>query len=267
MTADLETARAHAEDPVTFDGAACPREKLMAALGGRLDALPEEVKETRRFVLGQVRGLCFGVVKYRFSPPEVFLEGHAERKAQLSRDSQGPRACWNAVERLLSTYETKSDELRRELLLAEGKLRDFEARLGGTFPHERYTEELSALRDELKVALSATPQDGAQPPKTRTAAELADLITALKSAHQVEAVPAKRPGTAARAERPVTARVREKAEAAQVVETLPEPAEGQGGAVEEVPPPARPAAVPPAPKPARHGPPEGRRRRYQKWLF
>ena len=89
------------------------------------------------------------------------------RQAQLSRESQGPRACLNALERLFASYETRCDELRRELALSEGKLRDFEARLGATFPHERYIEELSALRDELKVALSATPQDGAEP-KTRT---------------------------------------------------------------------------------------------------
>src|SRR4051812_3324586 len=49
MTADTETARAHAADPVTLDGISCPKEKLLPTLGGCLDALPEEVTETRRF--------------------------------------------------------------------------------------------------------------------------------------------------------------------------------------------------------------------------
>src|SRR3954470_16695213 len=88
MTADLDTARAHAGDPVTFGGVSCPREKLMAALGGALDGLPDEVKETRRFEFGRVRGLAFGVIKHRYSTPEVFLEGKALRLAQLSRESQ-----------------------------------------------------------------------------------------------------------------------------------------------------------------------------------
>ena len=43
--------------------------------------------------LGRMRGLTFGIVKHRFSSPEVFLEGRGERQAQLSRESQGPRAC------------------------------------------------------------------------------------------------------------------------------------------------------------------------------
>src|SRR5206468_2539434 len=54
LTADQATARAHAEDPVIIDGVACPKERLLSALGGCLVALPDEVKETRRFVLGRV---------------------------------------------------------------------------------------------------------------------------------------------------------------------------------------------------------------------
>src|SRR3954447_17849194 len=49
LTADSETARAHEHDPVTIDGATCPRERLLAVLGGCLDALPTEVRETHRF--------------------------------------------------------------------------------------------------------------------------------------------------------------------------------------------------------------------------
>src|SRR5690606_25577650 len=128
----------------------------------------------------------------------------------------------NALERLLAGYEPRSEELRRELLLAEGKLRDFEARLGGTFPHERYIEKLSALRDELKVALSA-PAPGEAGPKTRTTEELSGLIKALQATHTVEAAPAKRPGPA-RAERPVSARIRRQEEGqGEAIAPGPEP--------------------------------------------
>jgi N12 class adenine-specific DNA methylase len=266
LTADLETAKAHERDPVTVDGVACPKEKLLSVLGGCLDALPEEVKETRRFVLGQTRGLTFGIVKHRFSPPEVFLEGCGMRQTQLSRDSQGPRACLNAVERLFTSYESRCDEVRRELALSEVKLRDFETRLGATFPHERYIEELSALRDELKVALSATQQDGTEP-KARPAGELSELIKALKETHAVEAVPVKRPGPAARSERPVTARIRRMAETVPAMDVEPEQAQG-----EREEPVAAPAKESPTPavrvlKSATHDRRESPRRRYQKWLF
>ena len=95
--------------------------------------MPEEVRETRRFGLGQMRGLGFGIIKHRFGASEVFLEGQGERQTQLSRESQGPRACLNALERLFASYESRCDECRQELSLSEVKLRDFEARLGGAF--------------------------------------------------------------------------------------------------------------------------------------
>src|SRR5690606_33979866 len=114
----------------------------------------------------------FGIIKHRFGAPEVYLEGQGTRHAQLGRDSQGPRAVLNALERLFSSYEGRAEELRRELSLAETKLGDYEARLGAKFPHERYIDELSALRDELKVALSANQQPEGAGSKTRTTAEL-----------------------------------------------------------------------------------------------
>ncbi|MFO0888323.1 MAG: DEAD/DEAH box helicase family protein [Isosphaeraceae bacterium] len=272
VTADFATAREHESDPVTFDGVSCPREKLMAVLGGCLDALPEEVKETRRFPIGRVRGLGFGLIRHRFFPPEVFLEGATTRVAQVARDA-GPRAVWNAVERLFSGFEPTIQKRTGEIAQAETKLRDFTARLGNTFPYERYMGELATLRDELKVALSATtPQEGAG----RSAAEVAELITALKGRNSVEAVVVSRPRVAARAERPVTARVRGRAEAGRPEEipAVSEEAEPRGEEREEeeveMPSPFPVEVVsPPTPTLPRvpRIPPEGRRRRYQKFLF
>ena len=79
------------------------------------------------------------------------------------------------------------DELARELALAEPKLSDFKARLGAVFPHERYLAELSALRDELRVALSAMQESTG--PKVRTPAELSESIKTLRESHTVEALP------------------------------------------------------------------------------
>lgn len=266
LAADMETASAHADDPVTIKGVTCSRDRLLPALGARLDTLPDEVRETRRFVLGEMRGLAFGIMKHRFGAPEVFLEGRGERRSQLSRESQGPRAVLNALERLFSSYETRCEECRCELALSEVKLRDFEARLGGAFLHERYIEGLSALRDELKVALSAATQEGVEP-KTRTPGELSDLIKGLKETHAVEALPMKRPVPAARSERPVTARIREATEAASDDDQDPQPSKGPER--EEVAAPTRNAAALEslAPKPVAQAPRKSQRRRYQKWMF
>jgi hypothetical protein len=275
LEADGETARAHADEPVTIGGVTCPRDRLLPALGARLDVLPEEVRETSRFVLGRMRGLAFGVVKHRFGPPEVFLEGRGLRQTPLARDSQGPRACLNAAERLFTSYGPQSDEVRRELALTEVKLRDFGARLGAMFPHERYIEDLSALRDELRLALSATPQEGIGP-KTRTSDELSGLIQALKDSHAVEAVPAKRPGAATRSERPVTGRIRARHEAeASEPAAAEEPAEGplppvakaEGIGVEAGPPVSAAPEVASPVASSTLSAREPRRKRYQKWLF
>jgi hypothetical protein len=254
LSADSETARAHEHDPVTIDGTVCPREKLLAVLGGCLDSLPAEVRETRRFVLGRMRGLAFGIVKHKFSSPEVFLEGRGIREAQLSRESQGPRACLNALERLFASYEARCEEVRRELALTETKLRDFEARLGAVFQHEHYIRELSTLRDELRAALSAKEQEGAGP-KTRQSGELSELIRALKDSHTIEAAPAKRSGTA-RAERSVMARAHRQVEAVSDVDLVPRLVSEEDH-----------LAITSASQPARSPLPRISRQSYQKWLF
>ena len=191
------------------------------------------------------------------------------RRSPLSRESQGPRAVLNALERLYSGYEPRCEELLRELTLSEGKLRDFEARLGSTFPHERYIEELSSVRDELKGALSApAPAPGEAGPKTRTTEKLSGLIKALQATHAVEAAPAKRPGPA-RAERPVTARIRREQEEGQGEAIAPEPkaAAEPREKTEELPMLPAPALPQAARKPVVPARFEGRPKHYQKWLF
>jgi hypothetical protein len=59
-----------------------------------------------------------------------------------------------------------------------------ERKLGRLFAHSAYLEELTGLRDRLKVALSGTPAEG-EP----AAGEVADKIKALKGSQVVEAAP------------------------------------------------------------------------------
>jgi N12 class adenine-specific DNA methylase len=224
LMADLETLRAHADDPIAIDERSCRRDDVQALLADRLDSLPEGVKQTRRVPLGVYHGLRFGVVLHPHSAPEVFLEGVSVRHASLSRDFHGPRAVMNAVERLASSTGTQCVSARNDLALSEGQLRDYEARLGRPFPHSAYQADLMELRDRLKVALSATSTE----PGTEAAPnpqELAERIRALKESYTLDSPPqAPRLSTrSSTAERPVTARIRDRqdpAPTAREVEAL-----------------------------------------------
>ena len=69
-----------------------------------------------------------------------------------------PQAVLHAVERLIGSYEAEREKSRRDLDIAQNQQRDNEARLGGTFAHTAYLEELTGLRDSLEAALSSPTQ-------------------------------------------------------------------------------------------------------------
>ena len=72
--------------------------------------------------------------------------------------------------------------MQQDADIAESQLRDYQARIGLAFEHERYMAELGALRDQLKVALSGQVKEG-EP----DSAELAERIKALRAGNVVEA--------------------------------------------------------------------------------
>src|SRR5271157_1194648 len=154
LTTDHTTAAGHASDPITIGGRAYPGEDIPEILGGRLDALPKNVRETNRIPLGNYRGLRFGLVLHPQFAPELYLEGNTTRLATLSRDHHGSRAVLNALERLAGGYGSECDRVQRDLGIAEAQLRDYQARLGKPFVHDAYLSELTALRDQLKAGLS-----------------------------------------------------------------------------------------------------------------
>ena len=234
LAQDRATLAAHAGDPITIGGQAYAEQDVLKPLGKQLNALPDKVHETRPVPLGTYRGLRFGLVLYPHGAPDTFLEGAATRHASLSRDSHGPRAVLNALDRLAGTYDAQAATARKDLAIAEGQLRDYQARLGQPFTHDAYLAELTDLRDELKAALSeAAPQS--LPP----AAEVAQRIQALKAAHVVEATP-ERPGTRSTrtAEEPVTTRIRRRGAVPALqpmVEFPPPPAEPAGWEAADAP--------------------------------
>jgi hypothetical protein len=217
LSADSATIEANAGDPITVGGRAYPREDAVAVLGHRLKSLPDAMHEARRVPLGTYRGLEFGIVLHPLGAPEAFLEGKTLRLGPLSRDP-GPRAVLNALDRLADSYEAQAATARQDLAIAEGQLRDYDARLGKPFAHDAYMTELTGLRDQLKAGLAgATPEPGAQslPP----AHETAERIKALKAAHSIEPAPQRHSARSlATAEEPVTTRIRQR------MGTLPIPA-------------------------------------------
>jgi N12 class adenine-specific DNA methylase/predicted RNA methylase len=253
LSADLATLAAHAQGPVIIGGRPCNRADIVDNLGHRLDALPTKLRETGRFPLGQYRGLSFGSVQHPNGAAEVFLEGATTRQAMLSRDHQGPRAVFNAVERLAGTYDGQRDATAADLAIAQGQLRDYQARRGRPFNHDTYQAELTSLRDQLKAGLSqATPEapaTSAGQPKTPAVSELAEQIKSLKSAHTIDAAPERTAPRRIAAEEPVTARIRRRSESIAAIEP-PSEHEAAATPVEVTPSNPGPAAHKDEPTPA-----------------
>jgi hypothetical protein len=138
---------------------------------------------------------------------EVFLEGKATRHALLSREHRGSRAVLNALERVADGYRGQLNTASQDLAIAQGQLRDHQARLGRPFPRDGHLSELTDLRDQLKAGLLQATQE----PGTPAVAELAERIKSLKAAHTIDATPERTVRRLA-AEEPVTARIRRRTE-------------------------------------------------------
>jgi hypothetical protein len=213
LSQDMQTAEARQADPLIIDGRPCPKEDVHKLLEQRLKTAPASVIDTRRLPLGVYHGLDFGLALSPFEAPDVYIEGATTRRVRLSRDHQGPRAILNALERLVSTYDLEHGKTARDLDIAKGQLRDFEARQGARFAHEAYLDELTSLRNQLELGLSGTePVDG-----------IVARIMDLRAAHTVEAAPSRTVRVAA-AEEPVTARIKQRARP-QTEPVAPEEAE------------------------------------------
>src|SRR5207247_3786316 len=80
LTTDQATATADAADPITVGRRMYSRGDAMEILGGQLDALPRNIRESRRVPLGLFRGLRFGLVLHPQFAPELYLEGATVRQ-------------------------------------------------------------------------------------------------------------------------------------------------------------------------------------------
>ena len=188
LDADMKTVEGGDEGIITVGGRNVrPQEPAMA---NALNRIPDLVDYTRKFPIGTYRGLTFGIERDPFGGGDVYLEGQTYRRTSLSKDSQGPRAVMNGLNRIIGSYAEERERAEQEKALAERQFGDYEERLGKPFLHTAYMDEMTALRDQLKLALSAPPTEEGRESGPSTA-ELAEKIKALRSSHAVEAAPAR----------------------------------------------------------------------------
>jgi N12 class adenine-specific DNA methylase len=262
LSADRATLSAHDRDPLTIGDHAYAEEDAQKPLARQLNAIPDRTHDTRRYPLGTYHGLKFGIVVNPLGAPDAYLEGATTRHAMIARDA-GPRAVLGALGRLADTYPNQIATARQDLQIAEGQLRDHQARLGQPFAHEAYFTQLSDLRDRLKAGLSqATPEPGSTP-----VAELAERIKSLKSSHTIDAAPERTAPRRLAAEEPVTARIRRRSavEPAAPPPSGPEPAASPAATAPAAHAEAPPAVIPlfPEGKPPAHVRPHAARARRQ----
>jgi len=188
LATDSEKLTSHAEAPCMIDELPCPRDQVISRLSEKLESLPKSIYESKKFHLGTYRGIPFGVVLHPQFPMDVYLEGKAFQMANLSREHQGPRAVFNAVERIATNTPVRLAKLQTELETSKVQLNDYRSRLGKPFPHLAYQSELTDLRDRLKLSLSSAPsvasQDPSKPPVEKTE-EIAARIRLLRDAQSV----------------------------------------------------------------------------------
>jgi len=250
LTEDIATAAAHAAEPIIIGTRPYSRHDALEALAARLQSLPAVVYETCSVLLGVSRGLRFSLVQHPQGAPEVYIEGALRRSAPLARDLHGPRAILNAVERLIGSAEAERDKATRDLEIAQGQRRDYEARLGAAFAHAGYLAALTDLRNQLEAALSRTAQDGAEA-SLPTVGTLVARLKALHAAHTLEATPDRAaPRRTATVEEAITTRIRQREQA----EAAPEPEAISASVAPPTPAPQPATALAPSATPSQARP-------------
>ena len=205
LTKDEAILKNHAADPVTIGNTHRGSEELVEALAGKLAQVPWNVREQTRVPLGSYKGLKFGLIVHPQFPPDVYLEGEITRTQGLSREHQGPRAILNAIDRIAGNYRLEIERYGQEKSIAESQLRDYQARLGKEFLHEKTLNELTGLRHQLKECLSAKPDDeNCEGPSAEKIAERIKALKADQVSHEVAVSGARKESVG---EEPVTKRV------------------------------------------------------------
>ncbi len=208
LESDAATLRKHEQSGLIVNGKRIYQTDEFQALNTVLDRIPAAVLDVSRIPLGNYEGLTFGLILHPLNTPELYLEGATTRCASFSSQRPGPRAVLNALDRLGSSYPQEVMRAARDVNVCRAKLRDFELRLGSTFPHEKYYSELAELRDQLKLSLSVQASNESQ-----SATEIAEAIKTLRAGQIIDSTPVRSGSRKLTGEEPITARIRRKLKA------------------------------------------------------
>ena len=114
LTADQATATAHADDPITIGNRTWSREDMPAILGGKLDALPKNVRETTRVPLGIYHGLAIWPCASLAIPAGRLSRRHDQPSVHdcrgTTRDRVPSSTPWNAWPALTAPNASASDK-------------------------------------------------------------------------------------------------------------------------------------------------------------
>jgi hypothetical protein len=179
---DADIVTSSKDSRIVIGGRVRAPEDANKALEARLKGVNMKPWRRERVELGSYYGLKFALDLSPYDNPSVRVEGAVTRFENLYREDPGPRAIMNAVARLVDGYVVERRNTAKELEIARGQLKDYQARIGGSFQHEGYLDELQSLRDQLEQALSDKPGEANQE-------EIVAKIKALRESHTVEAAP------------------------------------------------------------------------------
>jgi len=112
------------------------RKEAMERLGERLTALPKQWWTTA-VSRGRLPRLEVQPVPLCLSHARNLRRGSSVHPAGLPLPRRWPQAVLNAVERTVAAMPRRSQKTTRDLEIAQGQLRDYEARLGGMFAMKR----------------------------------------------------------------------------------------------------------------------------------
>lgn len=173
LKADQSTLQSHAEAPIIIGTQqSSGRKSAFELLGSALESAPTKVYQKTDLPLGTYQGCRFGLTLYPSFRPELYLAGATISGIQMSQENSGPRAIFNALDKLVDRIDRRIQDATEDLTLSREQLADYQARIDRKFQHDAYLTELTQLRDQLKESLSKDHPSEDEP----TSAEIADQI-------------------------------------------------------------------------------------------
>ncbi len=211
LSEDLNVIQSIDHPEFEIQGQRILSDDLFRALDDALLRIPERTQSIRHFALGKYHGLEFGIQVTPYGSKDVYVKGATTRLADTARDSLGPKAVMNALERIASSYQQRITMTEKDLQLCKQQLTDYRSRKDSVFANDAYMQELRVLRDQLRLSLSSSfsaPNEGQVP---LDASAIAEQINALKAQHSQTQHSERTVGTAViLPEESVTGRIRQR---------------------------------------------------------